>query len=388
MGRSKVPPAQLTGNGLTFVLPKRKQEATLLHSQSNDVKRHKSGAPVFHKLTESSNTNVETNRFEKKSKASSKSNGAPLQFEKKSESLRVFERPSKKSMSDGFELARIKRDWSVSPSPPPVVNPIVGSCKDLEKEYHRGEGNVETTKVRPYEILKKSFTHVMGKSKEKDYKWVKNQLKSIRQDMLVQDIRDSFTWDVYVCAATEAIRNSDAGELTQTLAHLKRLEHHVCISDQAKMEISAYRILFHTLRENFNKVDEEISLLLPKNRGYGCIRHALMFSAAYSSHNFFLLRKLVPKAPNSGKLVVDIFLPSLRLTMYKWIIQAYDVLTVPDLLHFLCFTSNGNLKQFLKQNGAQPTSDKNGIRCRESFASYSRLTSDNYNPQFADLQET
>eukprot|EP01059_Diplonema_ambulator_P013095 TRINITY_DN2361_c0_g1_i1.p1 TRINITY_DN2361_c0_g1~~TRINITY_DN2361_c0_g1_i1.p1 ORF type:complete len:184 (+),score=32.17 TRINITY_DN2361_c0_g1_i1:76-552(+) len=90
---------------------------------------------------------------------------------------------------------------SVSPSPPPPVAEeipvVIGTSAAIEKAYRRGEGNVVPENVRPLDVLEKAFELILERQKNpgtNGYVYTKDQLKSIRQDLLVQNIRTHFTW--------------------------------------------------------------------------------------------------------------------------------------------------------------------------------------------------
>lgn len=75
---------------------------------------------------------------------------------------------------------------------------IRGLCTKLEKRYLRLTSAPDESTVRPPEILEKSFELVMNKwNTEHNYTYVCDQLKSIRQDLMVQHVRNEFTVKIY-----------------------------------------------------------------------------------------------------------------------------------------------------------------------------------------------
>lgn len=96
--------------------------------------------------------------------------------------------------------------------------PFIGTCQTLEKSYFRLTSvgfflfdfenllillllllkAANPSIVRPLAILEQAFEFVMNKYKlNNDWSYISSQLKSIRQDLMVQTIRNDFTVLVY-----------------------------------------------------------------------------------------------------------------------------------------------------------------------------------------------
>ncbi len=80
-----------------------------------------------------------------------------------------------------------------------VSKPLVGTSKALEKNFLRLTTEPRAEDVRPQAILKKAMKMVKKRWRkgDVDYKWACEQLKAIRQDLSVQNVRNDITVDVY-----------------------------------------------------------------------------------------------------------------------------------------------------------------------------------------------
>eukprot|EP01063_Lacrimia_lanifica_P033758 TRINITY_DN6103_c0_g1_i1.p1 TRINITY_DN6103_c0_g1~~TRINITY_DN6103_c0_g1_i1.p1 ORF type:complete len:827 (+),score=293.84 TRINITY_DN6103_c0_g1_i1:52-2532(+) len=287
-----------------------------------------------------------------------------------------------------------------SASPAPEL--IVGTSTELEKEYHRGEKNVEVGNVRPVSVLKKAFEHITAKHPDvsaamADYPWLRSQLKAIRQDLVVQGISSGFTWDVYQYAMKLALRAHDGGEFMKCLAQLKRmegaLERDGVVPEKAVMEMCAYRILFHCLKENAQHVQDEVARLPPRAKKHGCIKHALATVKAHAGRNYHRLALLIPLAPNLGGQIFKWFLPALREAAYVRTLKSYRDLPLTALRGKLFFAPNGDddaaLKHFLKEHrGVKSASAPGALDCVLSLKNANSVKEANCNPQFADLRRS
>eukprot|EP01064_Diplonema_japonicum_P021594 TRINITY_DN31166_c0_g1_i1.p1 TRINITY_DN31166_c0_g1~~TRINITY_DN31166_c0_g1_i1.p1 ORF type:complete len:355 (+),score=62.73 TRINITY_DN31166_c0_g1_i1:60-1067(+) len=282
---------------------------------------------------------------------------------------------------------------SVSPSPSPPPVPIVGTSQELEKTYRRGEGNVEPSQVRPLEILDKSFNLVVSRKESNlttTYPYIKDQLKSIRQDLLVQNIRTEFSWKVYLFALKEALLNKDVDEVSQCLTQLKGLEKIEGLKEGCVMEVKAYRLLFYCLRENTMVLQKELGDLTKRSRAFGCIKHAIAFVNSYCSFDYCMLKKLILRAPKQSMQVITIFLPTLREAVLLRILKAYRTLTKPELSSLLFFPSESSVAPYMKSFGCQLTTNENGVQqltcCKAALDTVTATAMNNINPQFKDLE--
>ncbi|KAK1937682.1 SAC3/GANP family domain containing protein [Babesia divergens] len=105
---------------------------------------------------------------------------------------------------------------------------IIGTCETLEKPYLRLTAEPNPAMVRPEQVLKKSFRHVFDTfMNNRNYRYIEEQFRSIRQDVQVQHLRSPFVVKLYATNARLALVHGDLDQFNQCQTQLIQLRQHV-----------------------------------------------------------------------------------------------------------------------------------------------------------------
>lgn len=210
------------------------------------------------------------------------------------------------------------------------AGPIVGTCQTIEKNYFRLTAPPIPSTVRPVPVLEQALAHIKAKwSAEKDYAYVCDQLKSLRQDLTVQRIKTKFTIKVYEVHARIALQMKDLGEYNQCQTQLRAL-YKLRLgangsSGGKEDEFLAYRILYLIYTRNRVDMNNMLADLTPADKKGPFVKLALQVRAALASGNYHKFFKLYNDSHESGMVpyLMDMFIERERLSALAVMGRAY-----------------------------------------------------------------
>ncbi|KAF2748810.1 hypothetical protein M011DRAFT_400295 [Sporormia fimetaria CBS 119925] len=258
--------------------------------------------------------------------------------------------------------------------------PVVGTNQSLEKSYFRLTSQPKPETVRPLHVLEKTLDLLRKKwRQEKNYNYICNQFKSLRQDLTVQHIKNAFTVRVYENHARIALEKGDLGEYNQCQTQLKAL-YGLGLGGHPG-EFLAYRILYFVYTCNKTDMNDVLAELTPTDKALPEVKHALEVRSSLALGNYHKFFRLYLDAPNMGGYLMDMFVERERLNALSNISKAYHHVFVRFLTNELGFENDEECLQFLRDHGAQHLIEEketdNGpkmrVRVKEAMALFDQL---------------
>lgn len=237
---------------------------------------------------------------------------------------------------------------------------IVGLSTSLEKQYLRLTSAPDPATIRPLPVLKKTLDHLKRKwRQDRDYNYICDQFKSLRQDLTVQRIKNDFTVQVYEIHARLALENGDLGEYNQCAANLQPL-YQLNLNGN-ELEFISYQILYLCYSRNWSAANILVGLLSNEKKEADEIKHALKVRSSLVTNNYHLFFKLYQESPNMSAYIIDAFVERERLKALIMITKAYIKIPLSFITKELKLDSATAAKELLKQFGAVSYFDKSAI---------------------------
>lgn len=249
---------------------------------------------------------------------------------------------------------------------------VKGTCQTVEKRYLRLTSIPTADTVRPEPVLRKALALVKQRWADGvEYLWAWEQLKSIRQDLTVQHIKNDFAVSVYETHARIALEESDTNEFNQCQTQLISL--YKLGLQGARMEFLAYRILYACYADNrvdmlkLLQVVEEAT----EREGGGAaadnaaVAHALRVREALALDNYHAFFRLYRDAPNMGTYLMDLVVDKVRLTALERIVKAFKpTVEVEHLQVELGFSDEAQCREMLGNAGAVYNEEGDKLDCK------------------------
>lgn len=226
---------------------------------------------------------------------------------------------------------------------------LVGTSQKLEKNYLRLTSEADPSTIRPISVLERAFSFVMEKYRtSKEWSYISDQLKSIRQDLMVQSIRNDFTVLVYEENARLALEMGDREQFNQCQTQLETLYESGCNRQHFK-EFLLYRFLYSLLLNDSKKTSRiliDIERVIENATVNGKtnsedienLRRALDFSSTIRRKNYSRFFSVYRSLPSLAACLVNLFIDIYRKHLLKALVWGFaptlslDVIT--DLLAY------------------------------------------------------
>lgn len=234
-----------------------------------------------------------------------------------------------------------------------IDDQLIGTSKSLEKPYFRLAGDTlpDISEIRPLSVLKKSLNYCLKKfAKNNDYDYICEQLRSIRQDLLVQRIEDEFCVKVYETHSILAIKHHDLENLNQSMTSLETLYglnfgvfDHIC-------KFYGYRILYLIGVDDINGMYSFIPKIPENILMSNEIQFALKVWKASSCGEYTTFFNLMKEATPLCASVMSIKADYMRFLALSESFKSMRRISLSGYTEILNFKSENETREYLIHN--------------------------------------
>lgn len=261
------------------------------------------------------------------------------------------------------------------------LKPIEGTCEDLEKSFFRLTSAPEPSEVRPRRVVERALERLEGMGDSVGWHYANDQLKAMRQDLIVQHIRDGLTVRVYEHHARRALDAHAWQEYTNCQQALRHLYSEGIEGNES--EFVAYRILWSAATAERavstatgvarSSQDEALSDLLAavrwraRGRCPSAVEHAMSVRCAAVDLDVPMFIHLYEEAPNRSGRIMELHLHSLRLRAASALCRSVrPKLPVSEFARLLGFSDSGDCALWLEARSASLCDDGVSVDCKAS----------------------
>mmetsp|Transcript_31442 Transcript_31442/g.83169 ORF Transcript_31442/g.83169 Transcript_31442/m.83169 type:complete len:305 (-) Transcript_31442:10-924(-) len=251
---------------------------------------------------------------------------------------------------------------------------LVGTCQALEKPFFRLTAAPDPTRVRPPRVLEQALAHIKSRwSERNDYEWTADQLKAVRQDLVVQHIRTVLTLQVYADHARIALEYGDLNNYAQCAVKVAELtsgplrltksgtdmgkQEFAQVRAQHMDEFTGYRLLNAFYRNNHTEIGMIMLSLTAVQRAKKVTKHALEVLSACNLQNYDAFFRLYGSAPNMSGYIMDFLLTRQRCAAWRMMVKAYSPTLPLSFVQFtLAFSDESSCEEFVEsvRGGLRP----------------------------------
>ena len=209
---------------------------------------------------------------------------------------------------------------------PITATPIQGTSQSVEKDYYRLTSAPQPAAVRPLSVLETALGRVKERWKAaREYGWCCNQLKSIRQDLTVQHIRNTFACECYETHGRIALEHGDLSEFAQLMTPLSSLHSEGLTPLAVRAEFIAYRILLacHHKRHNDLSILSLLATLPTQLSSHPYIQHALDVRQSLLLRSYLRFFHHYHTAPAMSSYLMDALAGEMRMRGLRVLCTAF-----------------------------------------------------------------